>query len=352
MTQYILLFLVGLALLIVGAELLVRGASRLSQVLGLSRVVIGLTVVAFGTSAPELTVSVSAALAGQASIAIGNVIGSNIFNVLFILGVSAMITPLLVSNQLVRIDVPLVLACSVLMWLLALDRSFSVSDGLILCTGLILYISFLLVQSRANRPPSDTTTATESSSWIRSTVLIVIGVGMLVLGSKWLVTSAVHFTTTLGISQSVIALTLIAAGTSLPEAVTSIVAALKGERDIAVANVLGSNIFNIMGVLGLSSLLAPNNIAVSIELIHFDIPVMIVVAFACLPIFFTGNKISRSEGALLFAYYVAYTLYLVMAEAHHAALAAYSTALFYFVLPLTLIALLFTAWQQQRGAAK
>lgn len=352
----ILFFVVGLVFLIVGAEALVRGASRLAAVFGISPLVIGLTVVAFGTSSPELAVSVKAALSSQASIAVGNVVGSNIFNVLFILGVSALIVPLVVAQQLVRIDVPVMIGLSVVVLIFSLDATFSRVDGFMLVTGLILYVLFLIYQSRRESVEVKAEYSKEfaadrdnKSNWLINTGLVVGGLVLLVIGSRWLVDSAVSFAQYLGVSELVVGLTIVAAGTSLPEVVTSIIAAIRGERDIAVGNVVGSNIFNIMGVLGLASIVAPTGIDVSNAVIGFDIPVMIVVALACLPIFFTGSVISRKEGALLLGYYVAYTLYLVLAASHHDALPRFSAVMLYFVLPLTAITIIILAVREIRS---
>lgn len=177
-----------------------------------------------------------------------------------------------------------------------------------------------------------------------------MGLVLLVVGSKWLVDGAVTFARHLGVSELVVGLTIVAAGTSLPEVVTSIIAALRGERDIAVGNVVGSNLFNLMGVLGIASVVAPAGMAVTPAVISFDLPVMIAVAFACLPIFFTGGEISRGEGALLFGYYLAYTAYLVLAATNSSVLPVVKTAMLYFVLPLTLLTLLVTLRQARRRA--
>ncbi len=351
----VLLFAAGLLFLIVGAEALVRGASRLAAALGVSPLVIGLTVVAFGTSSPELAVSIKAALLGQANLALGNVIGSNIFNVLFILGLSALISPLIVSRQLIRLDVPLMIAASVLSFLLALDEKFSRGDGLLLFIGLASYIGFLIYSSSKEAAPQHVDKAAEVSqpartarSWFVNLTLVAGGLLLLVLGSGWLVESAVAVARLLGVSELVVGLTIIAAGTSLPEVVTSVVASIRGERDIAVGNVVGSNIFNLMGVLGLSSMVAPAGIEISPAVIGFDLPVMIGVALACLPIFFTGGRISRAEGLLLLAYYVVYTLYLILAASHHDALPLFNVVLLYFVVPLTALTLGVIAFRQVR----
>jgi len=352
----ILLFIVGLVFLVIGAEALVRGASRLAAVLGISPLVIGLTVVAFGTSSPELAVSIKSALSGQASIAVGNVVGSNIFNVLFILGISALIVPLIVAQQLVRLDVPLMIALSVIVLILSLDENFSRIDGLMLVVGLIIYLWFLISQSRRESVEVRDeyarefgTRGTAKDLWGKNLGLIFGGLILLVLGSRWLVDSAVVFAQYLGVSELVVGLTIVAAGTSLPEVVTSVIAALRGERDIAVGNVIGSNLFNIMGVLGLASIIAPTGIGASPAVVGFDIPVMIGVALVCLPIFFTGGVISRKEGLLLLGYYVAYTLYLVLAASHHDALPQFSVVMLYFVMPLTAVTLFFVVLRQIRS---
>lgn len=350
----LILFIVGLLLLIGGAEALVRGASRLAAAFGISPLVIGLTVVAFGTSSPELAVSIKAALSDQAEIAVGNVIGSNIFNVLFILGVSALIVPLVVSWQLVRLDVPIMIGLSVVVLLLGLDGHFGRVDGLLLFAGLVVYVGILIRQGKREPDAGDgealgVKLAGTGGGTMRNLGLVVGGLVLLVLGSRWLVAGAVEFAGYLGVSELIIGLTIVAAGTSLPEVVTSIVAAMRGERDIAVGNVVGSNIFNLMGVLGLAGIVAPAGIEVSSAVVGFDLPVMIAVALACLPIFFTGGVISRAEGALLVGYYMAYTAYLVLAASHHDALAGFSAVMLYFVIPLTVASLAFVAWNEFRG---
>ncbi len=344
----LVLFVIGLGLLIAGAELLVRGASRLAAAVGISPLIIGLTVVSFGTSSPELAVSTQSALAGQADIALGNVVGSNIFNVLFILGISALIVPLTVAQQLVRLDVPLMIGVSVVMLLLGLDGRIDRLDGVILFVGIIAYIAFAIWQSRKENNAEVQAEYTEEygaknsrgeTQVLINIGLVVIGLALLVVGSNWLVSGAVSIAQFFGISELIIGLTIIAAGTSLPEVAASIIAALKGERDIAVGNVVGSNIFNILAILGLTSAIAPSGVSVPPAAITFDIPVMIAVAVACLPIFFTGYTIARWEGALFLGYYIAYTLYLILDATGHDALPAFSNVMLLFVLPLTAVTL-------------
>lgn len=340
----LLFFSAGLVLLIAGAESLVRGASRLAAQWGITPLVIGLTIVAFGTSAPELAVSIQSGLSGQGDLALGNVIGSNIFNVLFILGIAALIAPLTVSVQLIRLDVPIMIAASLLTLVLGWNGVISRLDGSILFLGMVVYTGYMIYASRHGQisspePETPGAATSEAKPWWVNTLLILAGLGLLVLGSRWLVEGAVAFARMLGVSEMVIGLTLVAMGTSLPEVVTSIIASLRGERDIAVGNVVGSNIFNLLSVLGVAGMVAPEGIPVNAAELSFDIPVMIAVALACLPIFMSGGRISRGEGALFLGYFFAYTLYLLLANAQHDMLPLFSRAMLYFVVPLTLITL-------------
>lgn len=341
----LLLLAIGLVLLAAGAESLVRGASGIATRLGIAPLIVGLTVVAFGTSAPELAVSVVAAWSNQADVAVGNVVGSNIFNVLFVLGISALITPLAIGSQLIRVDVPIMIGASILTLLFALDGRISRPDGAVLFTGLILYVGFQIrqgrreSQARANAVEG-ASASTPAGHWWPDPALVLGGLAILVLGSRLLVASAVALAQALGVSELVIGLTIVAVGTSLPEVATSVVATLRGERDIAVGNAVGSNVFNLLGVLGLASPVSPTGIGVAQQALGFDLPVMLAVALACLPIFVTGREIARWEGGLFFGYYIAYTTYLVMAAIQHRALGAYSSAMLWFILPLTALTLL------------
>lgn len=356
--SFLILFLfpVGLALLIFGAELLVRGASRMAAWAGISPLVIGLTVVAFGTSAPELAINVQSSLAGQPDIAIGNVVGSNIANVLLILGLSAAIAPLMVQQQVVRQDVPLMIGVSVVTYLFALDGLISTFEGFILFGALLFYVWFLIRQSRTESPDVAKEYEQEFASheqknlrgWLLNLALVVIGLGLLVVGARWMVDSAVEVARWLAVDELVIGLTVVAVGTSLPELATSVVAAIKGERDIAVGNVVGSNIFNLMSVLGLSAIIVPIGIPVSQAALSFDIPVMIVVALASFPIFLTGGKIYRWEGFLFVGYYVAYTVYLILNATSHAALPLVSGVMAWFVLPITVLTLVISVVYEYR----
>jgi len=351
----ILVMLLGLAVLTAGAELLVKGASRLAVTAGISSLVVGLTVVAFGTSAPEMVVSVQSAWLEKSDVALGNVIGSNIFNVLFILGVSALIVPLRVSLQLVRLEVPLMVGVSCLVFAFALDGKIGKIDGSILVLGLVVYTFYSVIMSRRQEAayrsvlqqeglsPAVSENST-SPSWrkdiIWNIVLVIMGLALLVMGARWFIDSAITIARQLGASELIIGLTLVAAGTSLPEVATSILAAIRGERDIAVGNVVGSNLFNIMGVLGVSSCVASQGIWVQEVALWQDIPVMIAVALACLPIFYTGHCIARWEGGLFLAYYVAYTAFLVVAGTHPHLKHGFASAMIFMVIPLTIVTLM------------
>lgn len=345
-------FIPGLIALILGAELLVRGASKLALSFGISPLVVGLTVVAFGTSSPELAVSVQSAWSGRVDIAMGNVVGSNIFNVLFILGVSALIAPLVVHRQLIRQEVPMMIAVSLLLWALVADGGLGRLDGLILVALLLGYNFVLIRQSRRetaalNAENSETTPDEQAwdGHWGVQVALVLGGLVLLVFGSNWLVDAAVTLARRLGMSELVVGLTIVAVGTSLPEVATSVMAAARGQRDIAVGNVIGSNLFNVLAVLGVSASIAPGDLLVAPSLLAFDLPVMVAVAVACLPIFFTGHLIARWEGALFLAYYAAYTSYLILDAAGHAAQAGFSATMSGFVLPLTVVTLLVLAWR-------
>ncbi|MCL4302170.1 MAG: calcium/sodium antiporter [Anaerolineae bacterium] len=346
-TVTLFLFVAGLGLLIGGAEVLLRGATRLAAALGISPLVIGLTVVAFGTSSPELAVTIQSAWAGQSDIALGNIIGSNICNILLILGLSALVTPLLVSQKLIRLDVPLMVGLSFLVLLLGRDGQIGWFDGALLFTGIIIYTVWSIQQSRKESRQVREEYAQEYGAGRRESgghmlirvLQIVGGLMMLTVGSGWLVDGAIAIARTLGVSELIIGLTIIAVGTSLPELAASVVASFRGERDIAVGNVVGSNIFNLLSVLGLTSLVSPNGVNVPITALSFDIPVMIAAALVCLPIFFNGNKITRWEGGLLFGYYLAYNLYLILKVTEHTVLPTFVAAMVYFVIPLTTITL-------------
>jgi len=351
-------FIGGLALLVVGANALVSGASKLALSFGLSPLVVGLTVVAFGTSAPEMAVSTSAVLSGQSDVAVGNVVGSNIFNILMVLGLSALIVPLSVHMQVIRQEMPIMIGSGLLFLVFAFDGSISFVEGAVLLGLLVAYTAFLVVQAR--RAPAGTTGDFDAeiqaakpgglmSKWYVQIWFVVAGLVMLVQGANWLVDSAVIFARALGLSEVVIGLTIISIGTSLPEVAASLAAALKGERDMAVGNVVGSCAFNTLGCIGLGGLVAGTaGMSVATSVLNFDLWVMLATFFACLPIFISGREIARWEGGLFVGYYVAYVAFLVMRAQEHEALEAYSSAMLTFVVPLTIVTVIVLSIRQAK----
>jgi cation:H+ antiporter len=350
----------GLVFLVVGGEVLVRGATGLAAVLKISPLVVGLTVVAFGTSAPELAVSLQSAIAGSPDVAIGNLVGSNIFNVLFILGLSAIIVPLVVSPSLIHRDVPMMIFSSGLLYVFGRDGTISRFDGSILFGLLVAYVVVLVRQSRRSSLAAELELAKvegDAASVAREgaghllfcAMLLVGGIIALTFGSRLLVDGSTTIARMWGVSELVIGLTIVAIGTSLPEVATSVLAALRGQRDIAVGNAVGSNIFNLLSVLGLSSMIAPQGIAVSGSALAFDIPVMIAVAVLCLPIFLTGAVIARWEGCLLLFHYLAYTTYLIL-DAIQAERSTLDKVMLYAALPITVVVIVASLLHQFKKA--
>ncbi|MGQ9822323.1 MAG: calcium/sodium antiporter [Thermogutta sp.] len=362
MWQQILLIAAGFVCLALGGEVLVRGAVGIAKSLGMSELIIGLTVVSFATSAPEIAVSVNAAYYGHADVAFGNVVGSNIFNVLFVLGLSALAAPLIVSPQLLQWDVPIMIGVSILTYFIARDSVITHPEGGFLLLLMAIYLALSITLARRGGSPSagdaegggsahprDDVAAAASpadsvparrgrvAALFGQALLVILGVGILMLGAKLFVDGSVELAQAWGVSELVIAVTLVAAATSLPEAATSVMASLRGRRDIAIGNVVGSNIFNILIVLGLGTLAAKDGMKVAGEAIRTDLPVMIGVAVACLPIFFSQRMVTRTEGALLFAYYLIYTANLTLAVTHSPWFDPFRNTVFYGVFPLTAI---------------
>lgn len=363
-------FVVGVVALVVGAESLVRGSSRLAARSGLSPVVIGLTVVAFGTSAPELAVSIGAAAGGESEIALGNVIGSNIANVLLVLGLSAVVGGgLVVAQRIVRVDVPIMIVMSALVLVLGLDGRIGRLDGGLFVAILIVYLVWTVRSAVGDQDADEdhdgvadaATLASEYSSALgrekirgsslwRDLLYVVGGLALLVVGAQSLVTAATDIARALDISELVIGLTVVAVGTSLPEIATSVVAAARGQRDMAVGNAIGSNLFNILAVLGITGVLSP--VIVSSGARGFDLPFMLAVAVACLPIFADGFILRRWQGAVFLSYYVAYLVWLGLDAAEHDLQSAFSSLMLYFAVPLTALTVIVVAYRaigQRRG---
>jgi len=313
MTTTFLILVIGLVLLYFGAEGLVRGSSSLALRLGVGPLLVGLTVVAFGTSTPELVVSLKAAYLGQGDISVGNVVGSNICNIGLILGFSALIIPIGVASQIVRIDTPIMIGVTALALFLLYDGSLSRVEGIILFVLLVGYVLFsirLAGKQAADPLAGEFTEEIKISKWGvgQDIGYIVSGLVMLVFGARFLVDAAIDIAKAAGLSEAVIGLTIVAVGTSLPEFATSLVAALKKEADIAVGNVVGSNIFNILGILGISAAVTPLS---SSGITDIDLGVMAAFAVVLWIFSRTGYRITRAEGALLVIAYSAYVVWLV-----------------------------------------
>ncbi len=313
MTSTLLILVLGLVLLYFGAEGLVRGSSSLALRLGLSPLVVGLTVVAFGTSTPELVVSLKAAYLGQGDISVGNVVGSNICNIGLILGFSALIIPIKVASQIVRIDTPIMIGATGLALLFLRDGSLSRTEGVILFVLLIAYVIFSVIIARKDATDPLAAEFGEeikiSKSGVAVDLLMVAGgLVLLVFGARFLVDAAIDIAKSAGLSEAVIGLTIVAIGTSLPEFATSLVAALKKEADIAVGNVIGSNIFNIFCILGISATVTPLS---SSGITAIDLGVMAAFAVVLWIFSRTGFRITRFEGFVLLAAYVGFVAWLV-----------------------------------------
>ena len=309
----IVLYLVGgLVMLFIGAEGLIRGSSNLAIKIGITPLVVGLTVVAFGTSTPELVVSLKAALLGNSSISLGNVVGSNIANIALILGVAAIIKPLDVHANVIMREIPIMIVITVLFLFLLIDGELGFIDGLIFVIGLVIYLIVNVLLARKEKNPevdSEFKKGLKSKLGVPvSIVLMLAGLGLLILGANLFVQSAVAIAKMFNVSDAIIGLTIVAIGTSLPELITSIVASYKKEADIAIGNVVGSNIFNILGILGITALIIPIS---SVGLGYVDLGVMLFTAIILFPLSRTGFSISRFEGAILLVGYAGYIFYLL-----------------------------------------
>lgn len=347
-------FIGGLLALIGGAELLVKGSARMAGGFGIPSLLVGLTVVAIGTSSPEIAVSLKATLAGEADLTLGNIIGSNVANILLILGFAALVAPLEVKRRIVHLDAPILLGISLLVYLLAFDGYLDYLEGALLLVLQAGYLVFVIISARKERNGSASTEPGRpvkpsygSGPVFIDLLLAAAGLGLLVLGSGWLVDSATSVARMFGVSELIIGLTLVAFGTSLPELATSLLAGLRGETDLAVGNAVGSNIFNLLLVLGLTAFLAPGSIRVAPSALSFDLPVMIAVAAASLPVFFSGYRVARWEGILFVGYYIAYCTYLYLDAAGHDMLPLFNRAMLWFVVPLTLVTLLVIIWRER-----
>ncbi|MFO7180776.1 MAG: calcium/sodium antiporter [Pseudomonadota bacterium] len=315
-------FLGGLVVLVLGAELLLRGATRIAAMLGVKPILIGLTVVAIGTSMPELAVGITAALEDKGSLAIGNIAGTNIVNILLILGLSAAIRPLPLELRAIRLDVPVMIAAAIALFVMALDGVLSRTEGLILFVASIVYIAALIWLSRRESAAMKQEFAEEFSpqalgagrglargAW--NALLLIVGMGLCVLGADLLVAGAVKLARIFGVSDAIIGLTIVAIGTSGPELATTVVATIKDDRDVAVGNLIGSSITNILVILGLTCVAAPHGVDVSSDVLRIDLPLAAVVAIVCWPVFRSDRMVSRREGILFVTAYLVYLATLI-----------------------------------------
>lgn len=304
--------LASLVLLYFGASWLVKGSSALALKAGVSPLVAGLTVVAFGTSSPEMVVSVNAAISGHGNIAIGNVVGSNLFNICVILGISALVAPLKIKMQLLKIDIPVLIITTIGFILLFADRHISRFEGFVLVSGIVIYTVVNIILARREKNAEvlaefDKSVPNQKMKWYWSVGLIVLGLGVLIAGSELLVKGAVVIARSLGVGETIISLTIIAAGTSMPELASSIVATIKKEYDIAIGNIIGSNIFNILAIVGISSIVSPLS---ALAISNIDLYVMLGVTLLLLPFFRTSYTLKRDEGIFMIGIYLIYMYYL------------------------------------------
>ncbi|MGL5317764.1 MAG: calcium/sodium antiporter [Bacteroidales bacterium] len=314
MLTNLLLLLLSLVILYFGADFLVKGSSSLALRAGIPPLIVGLTVVSLGTSSPELVVSIKAALSGQSEIAAGNVIGSNIFNIGVILGICAIVAPLYITRSIIKQDMPFLILGAVLLPFFFMNGVISRWESGIFCLGVIVYTLLLIrnAQKEKKKKTEDTSVKEEitapTTSWMLDAFFVVLGLGLLIGGSNLLVDNAVKIARIVGMTEAVIGLTIVAAGTGTPELATSIVATLKGNKDIAIGNVVGSNIYNVLLVLGVSSMIKPIS---TTGLSSVDSYVMLGFSLLLLPLMRTGFVLKRWEGALMLCLYIIYLLHLI-----------------------------------------
>jgi cation:H+ antiporter len=314
-------FVVGLAALVAGAEVMVRGATKIASRLGISAIVVGLTVVAIGTSMPELAIGVVAASEGTGALAVGNIAGANVINLLFVFGLSAWMLPLAIEMRTLRFELPVMAGAAILLLILAFDGVLSRVDGTILVVCAVVYtlavIQLARRETRATATEFVQATPADAPSG-RSTVLhvamMVGGIAIIVLGADRLVDAAVGIAGGFGVSDALIGLTVVAIGTTAPELVTTVVSTLRGDRDIAIGNLLGSSIYNILLILGVTCLVPTDGLELPSALVRIDIPIMVAVSLVCVPIFITGRRVHRSEGAAMVCAYVAFLVFLLTTQ--------------------------------------
>ncbi len=341
----VLLFIIGLVTLIIGAELFLKSVDKFGLAWSVSPVVMGLTVVAFATGAPELAISLQAAAEGKPDLVLGNILGSNIANILLILGIAGLVKPLNITNRIIKVDVPVVLGASVLLYVLAMDGLLTLVDGIIIFGALVAYSIFMFSQIKKDRRDNKLKKEEQSSLdepvttlfYGKYVLLLAVGLVLIVMGSRWMVESAVEIAGILGISELIIGLTIVSIGTSLPEVATSLSAVRRDDSDTAVANVMGSNLYNILLTLSLTIIVAPGALDVSMDAIRLDLPFMVIVAVACLPLFWPAKELGRAEATGFLFYYAAYMTYLVLIAMQHPLKETMEWGMIWVVIPLTII---------------
>lgn len=307
----------GLVVILLGAEMLLRSAAQVARMLGVSPIVIGLTVVSVGTSAPELAVGITAVAEGKGALAVGNIAGTNIFNILFILGLSAALRPLPVREQSVVLDVPTMIASALALVVISSDGLLTRAEGFVLLAAAVAYTGALVRYSRRESPAVQREFADELpvaprgharrvATFTRDAALLAAGIALTVLGADLLVAGAVELASSWGVSPAVIGLTIVAIGTSAPELATTLVGTWRNDRDVAIGNLIGSSTYNILAILGATMVAAPDGVDVSRDVLWIDLPLAAAVALVCLPVFRSGHVVSRAEGGLFVATYVAY----------------------------------------------
>jgi cation:H+ antiporter len=363
-------FLAGLGLLLIAGHLVVTAASAIGRRFGLNPMVVGLTIVAAGTSAPELAVVGQAVAANDTELAVGSIVGSNIANILLVLGLAATFGAITVTNRAIRTEIPVMIAASAGLLLAAQDNRIDRLDGVLMIAGLIIFVIWTISATRnpSHAPHHDQPpTARESlnggglrhqlNEWLSTklatlggaVLVLAVGVGGLAAAARLVVSGAEEIAINLGIPELIVGLTIVALGTSAPEIVTTIVATLQGKRDLAVGNAVGSNIFNILLVLGSTSLIAPEGIAISQAATELELPILLAVAVACLPLVFVDNTLDRWEGALFVAYYLAYLVFLVLDATNHQAKDPFVFIMWAFVVPLTTLTVAVLIAHQRRN---
>lgn len=315
--------ILGFIALIVGAEILIRAGTRLAALIGIPPILIGLTVVSIGTSMPELAVGIDAALVGAGSLAVGNIAGTNTFNILFILGLSALLLPLSLELRTIRIDLPVMIAAALALVAMAWNGVLTRTEGAILVAASVVYTGVIIYGARRESSAEKAEFAKAYAiapgrdrgrqvAW--NSVLLILGIVVILVGAAWLVEGAVALARMLGVSEGFIGLTVVAIGTSSPELVTTVVSTIRRQREIAIGNLLGSSIYNILFILGATALVPAAGLEIGTLLVHVDIPIMAAVAVACVPVFAIGRRVTRLEGGLFVAAYGVYLAYLLIAR--------------------------------------